>query len=101
VSDTLYHTPEGVFLGHMLEVDHGIHNDTPAGAAHEKALAREIFGQCWAIGKCTCLWVTAIQAVIGLIRGQPADPLAPRRRVFVLWHVYGEKPAGSEEILTP
>jgi hypothetical protein len=80
---------EPVFLGHMLAFDHGIHNDTTAGAECEKALATAIFGECWAIGKCTCLWVTAIQTLIGLIRGQPADPLAPRRRVFDLWHVYG------------
>jgi hypothetical protein len=83
VSDTLRHTPEGVFLGHMLEVDHGTHNDTPAGAEYEKALAREIFGECWAIGKCTCLWVLAIQVVVGLMRG-------PKWRGFKLWHVYRE-----------
>jgi hypothetical protein len=68
--DTLRHTPEGVFLGHMLEVD-----------GDDVALAREIFGECWAIGECHCLWVLAIRVVIGLIIG-------PRRHVLDLWHVY-------------
>jgi hypothetical protein len=81
VSDTLRHTPEGVFLGHMLEVDHGTHNDTPAGAEYEKALAREIFGECWAIEIVS--WVLAIQALVELV--------SRRKWHFKLWHVYSKE----------
>jgi hypothetical protein len=67
---------EPLFLGHMLAFE------------TDKELAAQIFGGQPAdliIGECKgqdwCLWVLAIQATVGLIRG-------PKWRGLHLWHVY-------------
>jgi hypothetical protein len=88
---------EPVFIGHMLGQVHGVVWTTNAEVEKDKALAAQIFGgkpSDLTIGECHgqdwCLWVLAIQVVIGLIRG-------PKWRGFKLWHVYstGEKSPGS------
>jgi hypothetical protein len=77
-----------VFLGHMLAQVHGAIWTTNTEVEKDKALAAQIYGGKPAdliIGECHgqdwCLWVLAIQVVVGLIRG-------PQWRGFRLWHVY-------------